>query len=266
MAYETLTLAIAEGVATITLNRPQVLNSLKAMLFQELGQVFDAVAADDAVRAVLMTGAGRAFCAGADLAAPPGTGGPKDPGDRTAESMHATINPLVAKIASLPKPVIAAVNGVTAGGGVGLALSADIVIAAKSATFIQVFGPQLGIVPDMGCTWYLPRLVGRARATGLALTGDRLPAETAAEWGLIWKAVDDADLMAEATALATRLASGPTTGFALIKKALKASETNGLEEQLHAEAEGQRIAFRTHDTKEGVRAFIEKRKPVFRGN
>ena len=265
MAYETILYEVADGVATITLNRPQVLNSLNGTLFAELGRAFSAAGGDPDVRAILVTGAGRAFCAGADLAQSGGGDGPKDPGDRTAEGMHATINPLVARIATIPKPVIAAVNGVTAGGGVGLALSADIVIAARSATFIQVFGPNLGIVPDMGCTWYLPRLVGRARALGLALTGDRLPAETAAEWGLIWKAVDDADLMTEAKALAARLAAGPTTGFGLIKKAIEASETNGLVEQLHLEAEAQRIAFRTHDTKEGVRAFLEKRKPVFTG-
>lgn len=265
MAYEALTLAVSENIATITLNRPQVLNSLNGTLIDELGKAFDEVASDDGVRAVLITGAGRAFCAGADLAAPSGGDGPKDPGDRVAESMHKTLNPLMVKIAELPKPVIAAVNGVTAGGGVGIALSADIVIAARSATFIQVFGPQLGIVPDLGCTWFLPRLVGRARALGLALTGDRLPAETAADWGLIWKAVDDAALMGEAQALAAKLAAGPTTGFGLIKKALAASETNTLAAQLSVEAESQRIAFRTHDTREGVRAFLEKRKPAFTG-
>ncbi|MFA5119946.1 enoyl-CoA hydratase-related protein [Zavarzinia sp.] len=265
MTYETLLVERRGGVAQITLNRPQVLNALNEPMYEELTAAFAAAEADPAVRAVLLTGAGRAFCSGADLARPRPIPEGGTLGDGVAETMHALINPMVARIARLKKPVIAAVNGVVAGGGVGVALACDIVVAAKSATFIQVFGPNLGIVPDIGCTWMVPRLVGRARALGLALLGDRLPAETAADWGLIWAAVEDERLMIEANALAERLAAGPTVGFGLIKRALMASEQNDFEAQLALEAESQRIAFTTNDTVEGITAFLTKRKPAFTG-
>jgi 2-(1,2-epoxy-1,2-dihydrophenyl)acetyl-CoA isomerase len=265
MTYETLVYERRGAVAHITLNRPEVLNGLNGAMFSDLNAVFDAVAADTQVRAVLLTGAGRAFCSGADLSAPRDAPAGGMIGDGVAQNMHTVINPLIMRITTLGKPVVAAVNGVTAGGGVGLALACDIVIAAKSASFIQVFGPKLGIVPDMGCTWFLPRLVGRARATGLALLGDRLPAEKAAEWGLIWAAVEDGALMAEAGAIAERLAAGPTRGFGLIKKALNAAEDNDLADQLGVEAESQRIAFGTHDTIEGITAFLQKRAANFTG-
>ncbi|WP_439815928.1 enoyl-CoA hydratase-related protein [Zavarzinia sp. CC-PAN008] len=265
MSLETLVVETADAIRTIRLNRPQVLNALNARMWQELTDVLDETAADPEVRAVLLTGAGRAFCAGADLSTPPSAGDSRDPGDRSAESMHTLINPMVMKLATLPKPVVCAVNGVAAGGGVGLALACDVVVSARSATFIQVFGPQLGIVPDMGCSWFLPHLVGRQRALGLALLGDRLPAETAAEWGLIWKAVDDAALAEEAGAIARKLAAGPTIGFGLIKKAITAAANQDLAASLHLEAESQRIAFRTEDTKEGVLAFVQKRKANFKG-
>ena len=265
MTYETLLFERLGGVARITLNRPEVLNALNEPMYRDLSQAFDTVAADPAIRAVLLTGAGRAFCSGADLARSRFIAEGGTLGDSVADTMHALINPMVARIANLPKPVVCAVNGVVAGGGVGVALACDIVVAAKSASFIQVFGPNLGIVPDIGCTWLVPRLVGRARALGLALLGDRLPAEKAAEWGLIWQAVEDAELAATAGALADRLAAGPTTGFGLIKKALQASEGNDFAAQLAVEAESQRIAFNTHDTMEGVAAFLQKRKPAFTG-
>jgi len=265
MTYETLVYERRGAVAHITLNRPEVLNGLNGAMFSDLNAVFDTVAADTLVRAVLLTGAGRAFCSGADLSAPRDAPAGGTIGDGVAENMHAVINPLIMRITTLGKPVVAAVNGVTAGGGVGLALACDIVIAAKSASFIQVFGPKLGIVPDMGCTWFLPRLVGRARATGLALLGDRLPAEKAAEWGLIWAVVEDGALMAEAGAIAERLAAGPTRGFGLIKKAFDAAQGNDLGRQLGVEAESQRIAFGTQDTIEGITAFLQKRAANFTG-
>lgn len=265
MTYETLIYERQGAVARITLNRPEVLNGLNQTLFRELNEAFDAVAADAEVRAVLLTGAGRAFCSGADLSAPRTAPPGGDIGDGVAENMHEVINPLIRRIADLPKPVVAAVNGVTAGGGVGLALACDIVVAAKSASFIQVFGPRLGIVPDMGCTWFLPRLVGRARALGLALLGDRLPAEKAAEWGLVWAVVEDEALLPHAGAIAAQLAAGPTRGFGLIKKAMQVSEDNDLGQQLSVEAESQRLAFRTHDTMEGITAFLQKRAANFTG-
>ncbi|MCF4164539.1 enoyl-CoA hydratase-related protein [Zavarzinia compransoris] len=265
MTYETLLYERRGGVAQITLNRPEVLNALNEPMYRELTLVFDDAAADPGIRAVLLTGAGRAFCSGADLARPRPIPEGGTLGDAVADTMHALINPMVARIAALPKPVVCAVNGVVAGGGVGVALACDIVVAAKSASFIQVFGPNLGIVPDIGCTWLVPRLVGRARAMGLALLGEKLPADKAADWGLIWQAVEDAELMATASALADRLAAGPTTGFGLIKKALTASEGNDFAAQLALEAESQRIAFNTNDTMEGVAAFLQKRKPVFTG-
>lgn len=265
MTYETILFERRRGLAHITLNRPEVLNALNYPMYRELSEAFDEVAADPSLRAVLLTGAGRAFCSGADLSRefviPEGG----TIGDGVADMMHSLINPMVARIAALPKPVVAAVNGATAGGGVGVALACDIVVAAKSAYFVQVFGPNLGIVPDIGCTWMVPRLVGRARALGLALTGERLTAEKAADWGLIWAAVEDDWLVATATGLAEKLAAGPTTGFGLIKKAIMASEHNSFEAQLALEAESQRIAFNTHDTPEGIAAFLQKRKPVFTG-
>jgi len=196
MTFTTITLAVADGVAELTLNRPQALNSINKTLIDETRVALGDLAADDAVRVVLLTGAGRGFCAGADLS---GSGFANDAGrsvgEQTAYSMEVGYNPLAADLGAFPKPVVVAVNGVCAGGGVGLALAGDIVLAAKSAYFVQVFGPKLGLVPDVGVTWYTPRLVGRARARALALLGDRLPAAKAAEWGLIWEAVDDDSLM-----------------------------------------------------------------------
>jgi 2-(1,2-epoxy-1,2-dihydrophenyl)acetyl-CoA isomerase len=177
--------------------------------------------------------------------------------------MELGFNPLVRDLVRFPKPVVVAVNGVTAGGGVGLALCGDIVLAAKSAYFAQVFGPRLGLVPDMGCTWFLPQLLGRARARALALLGDRLPAEKAAEWGLIWAAVEDAKLLDEAGAVAQRLAQGPTRAFARIKEVLEAAPFNTLEEQLELERRVQGELGDAGDFAEGVRAFLEKREPKF---
>jgi 2-(1,2-epoxy-1,2-dihydrophenyl)acetyl-CoA isomerase len=253
----------ADGTAVLTLNRPEVLNSINQQLIEELRAVIAEVARDDGMRVLVLTGAGRAFCAGADLGAAPEPG--MSIGDGVYRNMDRGFNPLVRELVALAKPVVAAVNGVAAGGGVGLALAADIVVAARSVEFIQVFGPRLGLVPDMGCTYFLPHLLGRARARGLALLGNRLSAQKAEEWGLIWKCVDDAVLMSEAQLIARRLAEGPTQCFGYIKRALDAAELNTLSDQLDIERDYQRILGDTEDFREGVVAFLRKQKPQFKG-
>ena len=266
MPFETLKLTRhADGTAVLTLDRPGVLNSINQQMIDELRAAIADVAGDAGTRVLILTGAGRAFCAGADL----GAGVDRAPGTSVGEGIYQSMdhgfNPLVRDLTALPKPVVAAVNGVAAGGGVGLALAADIVVAARSADFIQVFGPQLGLVPDMGCTYFLVRLLGRARARGLALLGNRLRAEQAAEWGLIWKCVADESLMEEAQQIAQRLAAGPLQCFGHIKRALDAAELNTLSAQLDLERDTQRILGDTEDFGEGVAAFLGKRKPRFTG-
>ncbi len=265
MTFETVTLnRETDGTVVLTLDRPGVLNSINQQLIDDLRAAISAVARDDDARVLVVTGAGRAFCAGADLAAGVDLGRGMSVGEAIHRSMGLGFNPMVRELAGLPKPVIAAVNGVAAGGGVGLALAADIVVAARSAEFIQVFGPRLGLVPDMGCTYFLTRLLGRARARGLALLGDRLSAEKAEEWGLVWKCVDDEVLMDEVHAIARRLASGPGQCFAFIKRALDAAERNTLSDQLDLERDYQRILGDTEDFNEGLTAFLSKRRPSFK--
>jgi len=270
MNYENVLYETKDGIGHLTLNRPEVLNSLNVPLMDEIFDVLKKVAEDPKTRVLIMTGAGKAFCSGADLAPNWGPGGmPEGPnssvGETVSGQMKTHFNPLVMAIYRLEKPVIAAVNGVTAGGGVGMALTADMVIAARSAYFVQVFGPKLGIVPDMGTTWHLPRLLGRARSLGLAFLGDRLSAEQAAEWGLIWKCVDDESLMDEVMAVAQKLAQGPTRAYGYIKKAFSESDRNNLEEQLDFERQCQLVLCDSQDFIEGVGAFMEKRKPNFKG-
>lgn len=261
---ETLTLDIQDGVALVTLNRPDVLNSINMKLIEEMREAVANIAANKDARAMLVTGAGRGFCAGADLAEPGGGGGNMTVGQGVAHGMTYRFNPMMRELYELQKPIVAAVNGITAGGGVGLALAADIVIAGKSASFVQVFGPRLGLIPDLGCTWQLPRLVGRARALGLALTGDKLPAETAAEWGLIWKCVEDDVLMNAARAIAAKLAKGPSNAFAEIRKAIDAGAQNSFAEQLAYERDVQGMLGDHPNFSEGVKAFLTKREPEFK--
>ena len=259
---ENLLFERAAGVATITLNRPDKLNAFTIGLHRELAAALDEVERDDTLRAVLLTGAGRGFCAGQDLAERATViAGSKVEGGSALQTWY---NPLIRRLRRLEKPVVCAVNGVAAGAGANIALACDIVLAARSASFIQAFC-RIGLVPDAGGSYVLPRLVGMARASALTLLGDTLPAEQAAEWGLIWRVVDDEMLMAEATSLARHLAGQPTRALALIKQALNASFANSLDQQLDLERELQMKAAATDDFREGVAAFLEKRPARFTG-
>jgi 2-(1,2-epoxy-1,2-dihydrophenyl)acetyl-CoA isomerase len=250
------------GVTIITLNRPDRLNSFTVDMHGALRGALDQVARDAVCRAILLTGAGRGFCAGQDLsdrAVAPG----KERRD-LGESLEDRYNPLVRQMRAMPKPIIVAVNGVAAGAGANLALHGDIVLAAKSAKFIQSFA-KIGLMPDSGGTWTLTHLLGEARAKGLAMLAEPLTAEQAAQWGLIWKTVDDDQLMAEARALAKHLAAQPTLALATIKRAVHAAATGTLDQQLDLERDGQRALGFTDDYAEGVAAFMEKRQPLFTG-
>jgi 2-(1,2-epoxy-1,2-dihydrophenyl)acetyl-CoA isomerase len=246
------------GYRSITLNRPERLNALTVEMADALSAALDAAEADESCRALLITGAGRAFCAGQDLTAIVGIA-PAEIGNLLDH-----YNPLIGKLRGLPMPVVCAVNGVAAGAGANLALACDIVLAGEGASFVQAFA-RIGLVPDCGGTWFLPRLVGMARARALAMLAEPLPAATAAEWGMIWRVVADDRLMEEGQALAARLAVGATIGLALTKRALDAAEANDLDQQLDLERDLQEEAGASPDHGEGVRAFLEKRPPAFTG-
>lgn len=249
------------GYRVLTLNRPERLNAFTESMHRALAAAIDEAEADTSCRALLLTGAGRAFCSGQDLNERVAANGEiVIPG----EALEKYYNPLVKRLRALPIPVVAAVNGVAAGAGCNVALACDIVLAARSATFAQVFA-RIGLIPDAGGTWILPRLVGQARARGLALLAEPIRAEKAEDWGLIWKAVDDDALMPEAEKLCAHFAAAPTYGLGLIKQALNASEDNDLKTQLGLEWTLQRQAGLHEDYSEGVRAFLAKRKPTFTG-
>lgn len=257
MRFETIEYEIADGVVTITLNRPDNLNSMNALMRRELVAAFRQAPEDG--RAMVLTGKGRGFCAGQDL------------GDVTSfdeldleRTLREEYDPILKALRECPIPVIAAINGPAAGAGANLALGADIVIAARSASFLEAFA-RIGLIPDAGGTYLLPRLVGRARALGMSLLAEPLTADKAAEWGLIWEAVEDDALADHVAAMARKLAKGPTEAYRLIKQALAASPANDIATQLELEASLQGEAGRTRDFKEGVMAFLEKRKPNYEG-
>jgi 2-(1,2-epoxy-1,2-dihydrophenyl)acetyl-CoA isomerase len=265
MTTSTILVEQAGAVRTITLNRPQALNSFTGEMHEQLLAALNAAADDREVRCVVLTGAGRGFCAGQDLADPlvaPDTTPGAAPRDLSYVLEH-YYGPLVKRIRSMPVPIIAAVNGVAAGAGANIALCCDLVFAARSASFIQAFS-KIGLVPDSGGTWLLPRLVGRQRALGLALLGDKLPAEDAERIGLIWKCVDDPVLMDQVHTTAARLASMPTQALAQTRQALDAAQDMSMDEALDQEAQLQRELARAHDYLEGVSAFMNKRTPAFK--
>jgi 2-(1,2-epoxy-1,2-dihydrophenyl)acetyl-CoA isomerase len=262
MSYEQIRFTQAGGIARITLARPDRLNSFTTQMHGELRDALSRVAGDDAMRVLLLTGEGRGFCAGQDLsdrAVAPGAASVD-----LGKSIEENYKPLVLTLRSLPLPVVCAVNGVAAGAGANLALACDLVIAARSASFIQAFC-KIGLIPDSAGTWFLPRLVGDARAMGLALLGDKLPAEQAAAWGLIWQCVDDAELGPTVERLLEQLARAPTRGLAAIKRALHDSAGNSLAAQLDLERDVQRELGRSDDYREGVSAFLAKRPAQFTG-
>jgi 2-(1,2-epoxy-1,2-dihydrophenyl)acetyl-CoA isomerase len=256
---------VDDGLAIVTLNEPAKLNALSAPLCAEVREAVARVRDDRRVRALMLTGAGKAFCAGADLSAmaPAEPGGPTL-GERTAATMRDESNPLILELRSLPVPVLTALNGAAVGGGVGLALAADIVIAGRSAYFYLPSMPRLGLLPDLGASWSLPAHVGRARFMALTLLGDRLSAEQAAQWGLVWACVDDASLRDEAVRLARRLAAGPAHAALETRRVADAARTNDLAAQLAYEADRQRELIDAESFGEGVRAFMQRRDPAFR--
>ena len=253
------------GVFLIRLNRPEVLNSMNRDLIMGLLKTMNEVNDDPKVRVVVITGNGRGFCAGADLA---NGGWPNEknssPGQAAANNMEIGFNPLVRAITSADKPVITAINGIAAGGGVGLALSGDIVVAAESAKFKLVFGPQLGIISDVGSSWFVPHLIGRARANGMGLLGEDIGAKEAKEWGLIWDYYPNDEFMDSVSDLAERLANGPIEGLKAVVKAHDHALSTSLDKQLDYERDTQKIFLDRKEFREGVKAFIEKRKPDFK--
>lgn len=260
MAYETILFEIDAGVATLTLNRPDRLNSFNTQMHED---VKDAVShAEAEARCLMITGAGRGFCAGQDLAdrSVSADGSTPDLG----KSLEVYYNPLIRRITAMAMPVVCAVNGVAAGAGVNIALACDMVIAAQSAKFVQSFS-NLGLLPDSGGSWVLPRLIGQARAMGLTLTGTPITAQQAADWGMIWQVVGDDVLMETAEALAAKFAQGPTRGLAATKKFIRTSGQNSLDTQLDLERDTMRELGQSEDYKEGVAAFLEKRPPTFTG-
>ena len=253
------------GVLILTLNRPEVLNAMNKDLIMGLYEIFQEIDKEKDSRVIIITGEGRGFCSGADLA---NGGWPSEEGmtggEIGANNMEIGFNPLIRLITSIDKPVITAINGMAAGGGVGLALSGDLVVASESAKFKLVFGPNLGIIPDVGASWFVPNLVGRARANGMGLLGDDISAKQAKEWGLIWDCYPDNQFMEETLKIANRLADGAIKGLKAVSKAHNKALSGTLSEQLDHERDTQRVLLDSQEFKEGVGAFLSKRKPNFR--
>ena len=263
MTCQNIRFEVQHGIARLTLNRPDKLNSFTAAMHGELRAALDTVQHDSSIRVLVLTGAGRAFCAGQDQADPEMAIGPMQPD--IGNLVEKYYKPLILALQNLRVPTLAAVNGIAAGAGASLALACDLVIAAKSASFLQAFS-KIGLIPDTGGTWFLPQRVGMARALGLALLADKLPAEKAAEWGLIWQVVDDIELSSTIDKLAARLASLPTKALVRTRAAMHAAPNHTLEQQLSLEAGFMRELGWSHDFAEGVAAFMEKRPPQFTGN
>lgn len=261
MTYETIKFGIADDIAVITLNRPERLNAMPPLMAEEIGDALDQLG--DA-RCVLITGEGRAFCSGADLAGQADSEQSISGGQGAYRALSRSYNPLMMKLAKLPIPVVTAVNGPAAGVGCSLALAGDFSIAGKSAYFLQAF-VNIGLVPDGGASWMLPRLVGKARATEMMLLGEKIGGEKAADWGLIYKCVEDDAVMAEARALATRLANGPTLALGIMRQNIINALDQDYASALRGEAEGQRIAGDSSDAREGAISFLQKRKAEFKG-
>ena len=264
MTFQNIQFDVAAGVARLTLNRPDKLNSFTGAMHAEIRTVLDRVQDDTSVRVLVLTGAGRAFCAGQDLADPDMAMQPGQPMPDIGNVVEKNYKPLILRLQNLRVPTIAAVNGIAAGAGASVALACDLVVAAKSASFLQAFS-KIGLVPDTGGTWFLPQRVGMARAMGLALLADRLPAEKAAEWGLIWQVVDDTELASTIDALAAKLAAMPTKALVRTRQAMHAAPLHTLEQQLSMEGGFMRELGWSPDYAEGVAAFMEKRAPRFTG-
>lgn len=260
--YQNIEFHVDQGLAILTWNRPYRLNSFNTEMHAEVKEAFKRIKKDQTIRCLIITGNGRGFCAGQDLSDRAVAAGDEMPD--LAESVEKNYNPLIRNITNLEMPVLCAVNGVAAGAGANIALACDIVFAARSASFIQSFN-KLGLVPDSGGTWTLPRLVGLSRALSLCLLGEKVKADEAQAMGMIYKVVDDEDLLFTVTTLGKELAKAPTKGLALIKRALRASSLNTLDEQLDLERDLQGVAGRTDDYREGVNAFMNKREPNYQG-
>ncbi|MBU0750621.1 MAG: 2-(1,2-epoxy-1,2-dihydrophenyl)acetyl-CoA isomerase PaaG [Gammaproteobacteria bacterium] len=262
MAFETIRYSVEGGIARLTLDRPDRLNSFTDAMHEEVRTALTALEADRSARVLVLTGAGRGFCAGQDLNDRSVAAGEAAPD--LGASVEQNYKPLVLRLQALRMPTVCAVNGVAAGAGASLALACDIVIAARSASFLQAFS-KVGLIPDSGGTWFLPQRVGMARAMGLALLAEKLPAEKAAEWGLIWSCVDDAELMPTVDGIAARLAAAPTRALVRTREALRASMSQDLAAQLDLERDFMRELGRSADYREGVAAFMAKRVPQFTG-
>ncbi|MCQ4322474.1 enoyl-CoA hydratase-related protein [Stutzerimonas stutzeri] len=263
MNYERIQLAVDDGIATLTLDQPKTMNAMSEPLQQEVMSALDEMGTNAAIKALIITGAGRAFCSGADLGAMSPDSDGSALGTRVKQQMEELSNPLALKLRALPFPVVSAVNGAAAGAGASIALAGDVVVAGQSAYFLFPFIPKLGILPDLGATWLLPRLIGRAKAMAVSLLGERMYGEEAVREGLIWKCVADEALHSEAMATARRLAAGPSHAAPELRKAFDQADTATLAEQLAYEAQRQQELIDRPTFQEGVRAFLEKRDPKF---